>query len=684
MASIIFGSEYEFLSTGIAADMAIGIPSESGFVIVYRDVPDSHDGTARVGQVSGTVIAYGTPYDFFTDFAGAQNTSIATLEPTKYVATYGNLATNNRGEAMVADVSGTTISFGDGYYYQIGSNGITEGAAATLELDGSGFLVAWEDPTILGGSPNSYIKVGNVSGNTIAFGDAFPFVETDGGRNIDAVDLVSYSSSGFVVLFNRTIPQGRARVGSISGTTISYGQQYDFSTGGAEYIAAVMLDSTRFAIVYKDAEDSDHGTAKIGTVSGNTLTFGPEAEFASDGMDDQMAISRVNDNEFIVTYVDTNDGDIIKTKVGTAFGTHIVFGDASQVGNSFGITGSTYLSTKVLDENRFVVVWRDEQDSGHGTSMIGQVPETAYCDLFIRGPELVIGSNDLYISGAPLSVSTSRDLFIQGPLLDSEEIDLFINSYETDNGDLSLYIRSFTSEQASADLFIHGPELVANSGSLFMYGFSPEDLVYRVLYLHIETPPFGTPQASGDLFIYGHTNYTNSDDLFINGYDILQTSGDLYISGSAAIITDSFDLFISAPIPVSDNIDLFIRGITVIPPSSGDEGRAMDWLLRTSDHYPQIIGAFDPAVSGVSIRIWDIVDGQNTLVPLTSSGCYSINDTGRWGWSTSNLPGLTGHQHQYYYMMTGDPSGTFDGQFFLEVPEDAKWIYPPDQDEYIL
>lgn len=711
MANIIFGSEYEFLNTGIAADIALGIPSPSGFAVVYRDVPDSHHGTSRIGTVSGTVISYGSDYEFITTPAG-QNTSVATLTPTKYVLAYGNYATTHRGQAKVADVSETTINFGAGYYYQDTSTGITEGAAATLELGVSGFLVAWEDPTVLGGSPDSFVKVGNVSGNVITFGSEVSFLDA-AGVGINAVAIVSHEASGFVVIYNQATPQGKARVGSISGTDISYGPIYEFSDGGAEYVAATMLDSTRFVITYRDAADSNHGTAIVGTISGNTLTFGPETEFAPDGMDDQMAISRVNDNEFIVTYVDTNDGDIIKTKVGATFGTSIVFGEASQVKDSPGTGFPYFLRTKMLDDNRFVVVWRDESNSGHGTSMIGQVPETTFSDLFICGPELITDSSDLSISGAHPFISTSGDLFIQGPLFDFGEIDLFINSNITISVQASgnLFLRGLEDIQSSGNLYIQGPIVSSGAIDLFVEGTTSELLNDNIpLYVngHVANTDSvdlfvesrDTLAVSGDLFIEGLDIVTvsgntplftvgmdsdsRSMDLFIDSHIIFQASGNLYISGNVTTITDNFDLFIAGPTPVSGDIDLFVRGVTVLPPTSGDEGRAMDWFLRTSDYYPQIIGTFDSSISGVTIQVWDVVNAQNTSVSLTSSGCYSITDTGRWGWSTSNLPSLSGYQHQYYYLMTGDPSGTFDGQFFLEVPEDAKWAFPSSQDEYII
>ena len=113
-------------------------------------------------------------------------------------------------------------------------------------------------------------------------------------------------------------------------------------------------------------------------------------------------------------------------------------------------------------------------------------------------------------------------------------------------------------------------------------------------------------------------------------------------------------------------------------------GNLIDWMLRTSDYNPQLIGAFDTVASGVNIQIWDITDGQNLLMSLDSSGCYQIGDTGRWGWSTINLPTTQADTRQYFYLMISSESETFEGQFMLDVPEGARWIHPNSFDEYLL
>jgi hypothetical protein len=161
----------------------------------------------------------------------------------------------------------------------------------------------------------------------------------------------------------------------------------------------------------------------------------------------------------------------------------------------------------------------------------------------------------------------------------------------------------------------------------------------------------------------------SSIDLYIFNQDTLFASGDLYISG---------------PVQFNSSADLFMNGSGVIPPPPSSLGRPLDWLLKTQDHNPQIIGTLGTVASGVNIQVWDVTDGQNSIMALVSSGCYQIGNTGRWGWSTANLPSTQGNARQYFYTMVSDVNESFDGQFILDAPEGAKWFHPRNSEEYLL
>jgi lysophospholipase L1-like esterase len=175
------------------------------------------------------------------------------------------------------------------------------------------------------------------------------------------------------------------------------------------------------------------------------------------------------------------------------------------------------------------------------------------------------------------------------------------------------------------------------------------------------------PSGGTNLFIMGPQPINTSNNLFTKGPEPYSASGDLIIFG---------------PQPAIGSGDLFIGG--VIQASGDDEilAKSVDWLLKSSDHNPQLIGTLDGATS-VNIQLWEITNGQNISLSLASSGCYQIGNTGRWAWSTANLPTSGTYQLQYFYMMTANNNEIFTGQFFLQRPEYAKWIYPRHQSEYL-
>lgn len=107
-------------------------------------------------------------------------------------------------------------------------------------------------------------------------------------------------------------------------------------------------------------------------------------------------------------------------------------------------------------------------------------------------------------------------------------------------------------------------------------------------------------------------------------------------------------------------------------------------LSKVSDYDPQLLGTFTSSVSNVTIRLWELLDGQNIDIPITVSGCSQIGDTERWIWSTSNLPTYTGYKRQFFYTMTANNFEISNGQFFLNLPENPRGMYPSDIGNYVL
>ena len=320
-SGLAVGAEAEVLAAGAGSTSPIAALSTSKFVVAYQDTSDLNHGTARIGTVSGTTVTLGAETEFLSA-DGATDISIAALDVSKFVVCYRNGSASAAGTASIGTVSGTDITFATAFEFNTGTSTWT----SVVTLSATKFVVAYTD-------------------------------STDSGH-------------------------GTAKVGTVSGTDITFGAEGEFnSAGGTSFIAAVALSATVIAVAYRDLSDSSHGTAKVGTVSGTDITFGAEAEFLSAGLSSQISATPLSSTTSVVSYFDNSDSGHGTAKVGTVSGTDITFGAEAEflsVGSA-GFTGVAALDDAILppvSATEFVVVYTDGADSSHGTSKIGTVSGT--------------------------------------------------------------------------------------------------------------------------------------------------------------------------------------------------------------------------------------------------------------------------------------------------------------------
>lgn len=612
---IVFGDESEFVTSGTATYISTTAISATKMVVAYRNQTDPGHGTARIGTVTGTDITFGDESEFMGE-GGVEWVDVATLDETRFIVVYKDGNDFDNGTAKIGTVSDTDITFGDESEFVTGADPSYYNSLAVLST--SGFVVAYQDRS---DSLHGTAKFGTVSGTTITFGSEKEFL----GDNARFIDIAPISSSGFIVVYEDVADSnhGTAKVGIVNGTTITFGTELEFLNGNyADYIAVAKLDTNKFVVVYRDGVDSGHGTAKIGTISGTTITFGAEKEFASSGPALWNSVVALSSTAFAVVYKDQADSNHGTIKVGTVNGTDIIFGDESEFLN---MDGAAYNSVIVLDDSKIVVSYMDQSDSGHGTSKVGPFADLVSTNLFVEGYE---------------AVQLSSDLFIEGLVLVSGSHDLFVTAFDNINTSGDLFVEGHLDLLASGNLFIRGMDSIDTSSTLFVYG---QDNIFESMSLLILSPP---PD------IYGIAS------LYVGVPESLAISGTLFLLGPPRLFA---------------SVDLFINGAI----SGVDELRIINRLTQTSDYYPQLVSTFSISASSVNIEVWDVVDGQNTKLTIANSGCYAIGDTGKWGWSTKYLSFTGDHKkYHYYYRMTSDMSTEQYGEFLITVPERGRWSYP--------
>jgi hypothetical protein len=162
---------------------------------------------------------------------------------------------------------------------------------------------------------------------------------------------------------------GTAIVGTVSDTTISFGSAVVFNSNGNTQYNAIAFDSTndKVVIAYRDGGNSSYGTAIVGTVSGTSISFGTAVVFASvNAIWQSVAYDTVN-QKILISYRDATNLDYGKAVVGTVSGTSISFGTAE----TFEAANTNYTSAVYdLSNNKVVIAYQDGGNSSYGTAVV--------------------------------------------------------------------------------------------------------------------------------------------------------------------------------------------------------------------------------------------------------------------------------------------------------------------------
>jgi len=354
--TISYGSEYIF-ETGQTEYVSTTKLDSTHFVVAYSDAGDSGRGKAVIGTVSGSAISYGIAYTFSTN--NTWYISVDALDSTHFAVAYSDRGDSNHGKAKIGTVAGSTIAYGIAYEFEPGQTKFISISA----LDSSKFTITYAD--IDDGSYGKAI-VGTNSASIISYGSIYTF-------NSGQTEYISVSAldSTHVAISYEDIGNsnyGTAIVGTISGSDISYGSEYVFNSATTYYTSISMLDASHFIVAYQDTGSSGQGTAVVGTVSGSSVSYGAEYIFNS-GVTNYVAISNLDSTHFAISYEDAGNSSYGTAIAGIASGSTIFFGSEY----AFNSSATYFTSISSLDTTHFAVAYEDAGNANQGTAIIGTV-----------------------------------------------------------------------------------------------------------------------------------------------------------------------------------------------------------------------------------------------------------------------------------------------------------------------
>jgi len=388
------GSEVVFDADDSPND-AVSVYDSTGdrVVIAYRD---GDDGFVVVGNVSGSSITFGTPVAFHSaSYSVLELGMVYDSNADRIVILYKENTGGDYGYARVGNVSSNSVSFGTKVAFNSATSRYPVGV---FDSDNNKVVIYYNGNTA---------KVGTISGTSISFGSAVNLTDGEDGEGINAV--FDSNANKHVVTFRKQGGGGstaESRVGTVSGTSISFGSLVQFTTAARSARGRPMaFDSTnnKVVIFFSDSNNSNTLSAVVGTVSGTSISYGTKVATSLSGLDsDALAPSQA--------IFDSNAG-VVACVLETSNETYLLIGKV----NGTSIDLDPLITLNGGEEGRYptmtydstaqkaVISYMDVGNSNDGTSVVTTLPASN-----------VTADNFLGISTGAISDGSSGSITVKG------------------------------------------------------------------------------------------------------------------------------------------------------------------------------------------------------------------------------------------------------------------------------
>jgi hypothetical protein len=350
--------------TGAAEELSVGTAlSVSGGTLAVTNVPVANGGTGAstlTGYVKGNgtsafTAAATVPAGDVSGTLGVANggTGAATLTANNVLLGNGTSAVQTVAPGASGNVlisNGTTWTSAaspvSGSLDAVATGSLSNGSTVVINTDGTVSVVA----PVITPVPSAGTAVNVASGSTTGVSAAYD--------SVNQKVVVAYSDTGG--------PFGRAQVGTVSGTTITFGSVATFASLISVGATSCVYDpnTQKIVIAYKD-DTNVAGVGIVGTVSGTSISFGtPTNFFGGSGIEPSLqAVYDASVQRVVIAFRD--GGNTGKVAVGAVSGTSISFGSTPTFAASANEVSAVY------DANAQKVVIAYAGAASLGTAIVG-------------------------------------------------------------------------------------------------------------------------------------------------------------------------------------------------------------------------------------------------------------------------------------------------------------------------
>lgn len=343
-------------------------PDEDKVVVSYRDYTTTYP-MVVVGSVSGNSITFQTPVVIQSVNSGFYLRQVYDTTNDKHVFLWGKYVSGSEqhGQAVVASLSGTTLSFGSVVDFA-NSNGVNlTYLDAVFDSGNSKVVAVWNNSTVT--DRGSTAIVGTVSGTSISFGSPTIY-----NTSSQSHQWVGYDPNAGKILAGVRFQSANnpAYVGTVSGTSISFGSPTTYSQNAIATDAIYDPSSQKMIVAFADFDAANRpAVAKVATISGTTVSFGSQYVFATGDGTTKGEISMAYSPEtssVMITYRDITAAtlNIVRAKVS---GTAISYNTAVSTGVTSGAGQSTSIAYDSTAK-KFILVQSDDNNNDNGRAFV--------------------------------------------------------------------------------------------------------------------------------------------------------------------------------------------------------------------------------------------------------------------------------------------------------------------------
>jgi hypothetical protein len=316
----------------------------------------------------------------------------------KFVMVFADAKVSSYASYIVGSISGSTLTYGTKTVFN--SSTVLHPSIAADPAATGVFAIAYND---FGGGSGSFIKVGTLTGTTLSFGTGVNFSTAN---SYGALEF-DFTSSTFVLAWSKAADSNKlfGTLGTYSGTTVTLQTEVElYGTGVNDWPIGLAFDPSttgKFAVVDKNSGSPFAGIAVCCTISGTTITPGTTQTFiATQAQYAKCVFDSVNADNLIIAFRDEDNSLYGAAYAATLSGTVFTFGTKLQF-NSTSSTDMWAMAPDGIGKN-FQIVYRNADTSSRpfaaalsvsGTTITGGTPVQITTEGVNSGNYLVAAMN---------------------------------------------------------------------------------------------------------------------------------------------------------------------------------------------------------------------------------------------------------------------------------------------------